>query len=313
LARKTFLHSAITASYCAEVSKIFIILQPFSINRQTKNANITILLDFFFFFIKMLRTPFIMVILNVTPDSFFDGGRFNSEKAWLQQVEKMLSEGVDILDVGGFSSRPGCDFVSEEEELRRVVPAVVSLKRRFPDVKISVDTFRSRVAQECVDAGASIINDISGGNIEPEIWDVVAENHHVKYVLMHGVESWETLHRNIDEHADIVSLVKDFLKIKMEQLQKKGIDNQRIILDPGFGFGKTTPQNYQLLHNLSTFAEMGTVMVGLSRKSMIWEVLGITPEESLQGTIALNELALMNGATYLRVHSPSKPPPKGRM
>ena len=243
-----------------------------------------------------------MGILNVTPDSFFDGGRFNNEKAWLEQAEKMLLEGADIVDVGGFSSRPGCDFVGEEEELRRVLPVVVGLKYRFPDIKISVDTFRSKVAQECVDAGASIINDISGGNIEPEIWDVVAKNQHVSYVLMHGVESLETLHRNIDENADIVAVVKDFFKIKIEQLQKKSIDNQRIILDPGFGFGKTTSQNYQLLQNLNIFAEMGTVMVGLSQKRMIGKVFGITPEESLQGTIALNKLALMNGATYLRVH-----------
>jgi dihydropteroate synthase len=251
---------------------------------------------------KMLRTPIIMGRLNVTPDSFFDGGRFNSDKPMFKQAEKMILEGADIIDVGGFSTRPGCDFVSEDEELRRVVPAIDGLKRRFPDTKFSIDTFRAKVARECVDAGASIVNDISGGNIEPKIWDVVAKNQYVGYVLMHGVESLETLHRNIDENADIVSVVKDFFKIKLEQLQKKGIDSQRIILDPGFGFGKTIPQNYQLLQNLNTFAEMGAVMVGLSRKSMIWKVLEITPEESLQGTIALNKLALINGATYLRVH-----------
>ena len=244
----------------------------------------------------------VMGILNITPDSFFDGGRFNSDKTLFKQAERLLLEGADIVDVGGFSTRPGCDWVSEAEELRRIVPAIEGLKRRFPDIKIAVDTFRSKVAQECIGAGASIINDISGGNIDEKIWDVVAENQHVDYILMHGVENLETLHRNIDENADIVSLVKDFFKIKMERLQQKSIDNQRIILDPGFGFGKTIVQNYLLLHYLHTFAEMGTVLVGLSRKSMIWKVLEITPEESLAGTIALNMLALINGATYLRVH-----------
>ena len=327
-----------------------------------------------------------MGILNVTPDSFFDGGRFNSDKAWLAQTEKMLAEGADIVDVGGFSSRPGCDFVSEDEELRRVLPAVVGLKQRFPDVEISVDTFRAKVAKECIHAGADIINDISGGNIEPEIWNVIAENQHVMYVLMHGMESWETLHcvnndvtidvlHNLtsrhcegDSHCGIdpqpkqssghcvldpqqcsgllrcarndgrlhdddanseknkiphcvrndavlyynsgdnggVAAIgptgRNYCQTKVSQLQSKGIDTQRIILDPGFGFGKTIPQNYQLLRNLRTFADMGPVLAGLSRKTMIWKVLGITPEESLHGTMILNMLALLNGATYLRVH-----------
>ena len=298
--------------------------------------------------------PTIMGILNVTPDSFYDGGRFVSDKAWLAQAEKMLSEGADIVDVGGFSSRPGYDFVSENEELQRVLPVVVGLKQRFPDVKISVDTFRAKVAQECIHAGANIINDISGGNIEPEIWNVIAENQHVIYVLMHGVESLETLHRGEclesqfflpqrftkdfhKEHKVLSNstlslcsfvctscslwlkrllrqppcpeeplaphnLVKHFFQTKLIQLQTKGIDNQRIILDPGFGFGKTIPQNYQLLRNLRTFADMGPVLAGLSRKTMIWKVLEITPEESLHGTMILNMLALLNGATYLRVH-----------
>ena len=243
-----------------------------------------------------------MGILNVTPDSFFDGGRFRSDKTAFKHAEQMILEGADIVDVGGFSSRPDCAMVSETEELRRTVAVVEGLRRRFPDTKISIDTFRSKVARECVDAGATIVNDISGGNIDEKIWDVVAENQHVKYVLMHGVESLETLHRNIAENADIVAQVKDFFTIKIEQLQKKGIDSQRIILDPGFGFGKTISQNYQLLQNLNIFAEMGATLAGLSRKSMIWKVLGITPEESLPETIALNKLALINGATYLRVH-----------
>jgi len=241
-------------------------------------------------------------ILNITPDSFYDGGRFNCNRKWLAQVEKMLSEGVDIIDVGGFSSRPDCGFVNEDEELKRVLPVVIELKQRFPGIKISIDTFRSKVAEECIRAGTTIINDISGGIIDPKLWDVIAENQHVAYILMHGVENAETLHRNIDENADIVTVVKDFFKIKLKQLNDRGIDNQRIILDPGFGFGKTITQNYRLLYYLNTFAEMGTVLVGLSRKSMIWKVLKITPEESLSGTMILNMLALLNGATYLRVH-----------
>ena len=250
----------------------------------------------------MIKVPTVVGILNVSPDSFFDGGRFKSDKTLFKHAERLLSEGADVVDVGGFSSRPGCDWVSEEAELRRTVPIIDGLKRRFPDTKISVDTFRSRVARESIHAGASIINDISGGNIDREIWDVVAENQHVSYILMHGVENLETLHRNLDENADVVSVVKDFFTVKMEQLQQKGIDSKRIILDPGFGFGKTIYQNYQLLNHLSTFAEMGTVLAGLSRKSMIWKVLNVTPAESLSGTIALNMLALINGATFLRVH-----------
>ena len=246
--------------------------------------------------------PIIMGILNITPDSFYDGGRFNSDKAWLAQAEKMLSEGVDIVDVGGFSSRPGCDLIDEDEELKRVLPIVAGLKCRFPDLKISIDTFRSKISRECIHAGASIVNDISGGNIDPKIWDTISENQHVTYILMHGVENLESLHRNADENADIVSIVKEFFKTKMEQLQEKGIDSQRIILDPGFGFGKTTAQNYRLLYYLNTFAEMGTILAGLSRKSMIWKVLKIMPGKSLPGTMILNILALLNRATYLRVH-----------
>ena len=254
------------------------------------------------YILQMIEQPVIMGILNVTPDSFYDGGRFNSDKTMFQHAERLISEGADIVDIGGCSSRPNCDLASEKEELGRVIPAIVGLKQRFPQAIISVDTFRSKVAQEGIDAGATIINDISGGNIDEKIYDVVAENQHVNYILMHGVETLETLHRNIDENADIVSLVKDFFAIKMKKLKQKGIDSQRVILDPGFGFGKTISQNYQLLRNLNTFADMGTVLAGLSRKTMIWKVLKITPEESLQGTMILNMLALINGATYLRVH-----------
>jgi len=250
----------------------------------------------------MIERPIIMGILNVTPDSFYDGGRFNSDKTMFQHAERLISEGADIIDIGGFSSRPNCDLASEEEELKRVIPTVVGVKQRFPQATISVDTFRSKVAQMCIESGATIINDISGGNIDEKIYDVVAENHHVTYILMHGVKTLDTLHRNIDENADITSLVKDFFTTKMEKLQQKGINNQRVILDPGFGFGKTIPQNYQLLRNLNTFADLGQVLAGLSRKTMIWKVLEITPAESLPGTMMLNMLALTNGATYLRVH-----------
>lgn len=243
-----------------------------------------------------------MGILNATPNSFYDGGYYSDEKELLAQAERLVSEGADIIDIGGYSTKPNCEPVSEEEELKRVVPLVKALAQRFPDIAVSVDTFRAKVAEESIMAGATIINDISGAHFEERIIDVVAQHPKVQYVLMHCAETLETMHRINHRDEDIVMVVKDFFVNKLAVLQERGIEKGRIILDPGLGFGKTMRQNFQLLRYLDTFVNMGAVLVGLSRKSMVYKTLNITPQEALAGTIALDTIALMNGARYIRVH-----------
>ncbi|MDR0364102.1 MAG: dihydropteroate synthase [Bacteroidales bacterium] len=248
------------------------------------------------------KSIFIMGILNNTPNSFYDGGFHAGEKALLAKAEKMISEGADIIDIGGFSTKPNCEIVSEAEERHRVIPLVRTIKNLFPDIMISVDTFRSNIAEASIEAGATIINDISGSQFDEKIIDVVARCKQVLYVMMHCAESIDKMHNMNHEGEDITEVVKRFFEEKLFLFQSKGIENKRIILDPGFGFGKTIPQNYQLLRYLNTFAKMGDTLAGLSRKSMIYKTLKITPQEALQGTVALNMIALMNGAKYLRVH-----------
>lgn len=243
-----------------------------------------------------------MGILNNTPDSFYDGGRHHGEKMALARAEQMIADGADIIDIGGFSTKPHCEIVSEAEECRRVVPLVRTIKRHFPATTISVDTFRAATAQESVEAGADIVNDISGAQFDEKIIDVAARNKNVRYVLMHCAESIETMHEMNHAADDIVDVVSRFFENKLALLQSEGIDKERIILDPGFGFGKTIAQNFQLLRYLNTFAKMGATLVGISRKSMIYKTLQTTPQDALVGTAALNMAALMNGAKYLRVH-----------
>ncbi len=250
-----------------------------------------------------LQTPKIMGILNVTPDSFYDGGKFIEKNIILQQAEKMLLEGADILDIGGYSTRPNAENISENEELDRVLPNIEAIIKNFPDAIISVDTFRANVAKEAIKVGASIINDISGGNLDENMFQTMADlnkSQNIPYVLMHTRGTPKTMTQLADYEDILLDLVAYFQQ-KIYQLQKLGIKD--IIIDLGFGFAKNVEQNFFLLKNLSYFEILEKpILVGISRKSMIYKTLQITPQNSLNGTTALNMAALMNGASFLRVH-----------
>lgn len=246
-----------------------------------------------------LERPLVMGILNVTPDSFYDGGKYQEEGALLKQAEAMLAEGAQIIDVGGMSSRPGSEVISVEEELERVLPAVRALRRRFPEVVISIDTVHSRVAAEAVAAGASMVNDISAGRFCTDMYRVVA-GLGVPYVLMHMQGAPKDMQRQ-PEYEDVVQEVLDFFIAEAGKLRQAGVTD--IILDPGFGFGKTVAHNYQMLRNMHVFKILDyPILAGLSRKSLISKVLGISPAGALNGTTALNMVALQQGAKILRVH-----------
>ena len=247
-----------------------------------------------------LSTPRVMGILNVTPDSFYDGGRyFQNEHRVLQQAEKMLLEGATFLDIGGYSSRPGAEEVSVEEEKRRVVENVALVTKHFPEAYVSVDTFRAEVAREAVAAGAGMVNDISGGELDQQMFDTIAELQ-VPYILMHMRGTPQTMQGFITYENLVVDVLDDLQK-KMARLRELNVKD--IIVDPGFGFAKTIDQNYTLLKNLSVFLTLGApLLVGLSRKSMIYRRLNIDVEAAGNGTTVLNTLALMNGAGILRVH-----------
>ena len=246
-----------------------------------------------------LDEPAIMGILNVTPDSFFDGGKYKDEQSIINQVDKMINGGADIIDIGAYSSRPNAEHISEEEELNRIIPIIKLIRLQYPDVIISADTFGSIVAKECVAAGADLINDISGGTIDENIFITIAKLQ-VPYVLMHIKGTPQNMQSN-PEYINVVEEVKAYFTEKIAQLNALGVTN--IILDPGFGFGKTVEHNYQLLNNLDTFSEFGLpVLAGVSRKSMINKVIGTTPEKALNGTTVLNTIALLKGAKILRVH-----------
>jgi dihydropteroate synthase len=247
-----------------------------------------------------LAVPKVMGIINVTPDSFYSGSRFNTDNEILKVGETMLIEGADILDVGGYSSRPGASNVPVEEEKRRVVNAIGLLRKRFPSAVISVDTFRSDVALEAINGcGADIINDITGGDSDEKMFATVADLH-VPYILMHMKGTPETMQLN-PVYDDVVSDILKWIGERVVKLQSAGVKD--IIIDPGFGFGKTIEQNYELLSRLEDLFIPGfPVLVGLSRKSMIWKTLEIQPEEALAGTSVLNTIALLKGADILRVH-----------
>ena len=246
-----------------------------------------------------LTAPVVMGIINITPDSFYDGSRWNNEKELLLHAERMLNEGARILDIGGMSSKPGATEVTEEEELRRVLPAIVALHKNFPQAILSIDTWRSTVLNEAVAAGASMVNDISGGNKDPALWKTVAQLK-LPYILMHMQGEPATMQKNpVYHHA--VKEVFDWFKEKILQLNTHGIYD--IILDPGFGFGKTVKHNFQLLHQLSVFQLFGLpILAGVSRKSMICKTLNLKPGQALNGTTVVNTIALLNGASILRVH-----------
>ncbi len=244
-----------------------------------------------------------MGILNVTPDSFYDGGKFIEKNIILQQAEKMLLAGADILDIGGYSTRPNAENISENEELDRVLPNIEIIIQKFPDAIISVDTFRANVAKEAIKVGASIINDISGGNLDENMFQTMADLNkfqNIPYVLMHTRGTPKTMTQLTDYEDILLDLVAYFQK-KIYELQKLGVKD--IIIDLGFGFAKNVEQNFFLLKNLSYFEILDKpILVGISRKSMIYKTLQTTSQNALNGTTALNMAALMNGASFLRVH-----------
>ncbi|HVW59786.1 MAG TPA: dihydropteroate synthase [Puia sp.] len=245
------------------------------------------------------ESPLVMGIINSTPDSFYSGSRTGDEKGFLRQAEAMVKEGADILDIGGQSTRPGAAWVGEEEELRRVVPFIELLLRHFPEAFISVDTWYSRVAREAVTAGASMINDVSGGLQDPAMLSV-AGSLGVPYVCMHMKGTPATMNKEA-VYTDVTREVLDFFISRVEDCRTAGIHD--IILDPGMGFAKTHRHNLELLCNLSALRMLGyPILLGVSRKSTIYKLLGITPEEALNGTTVLNTLGLANGADILRVH-----------
>ncbi len=246
-----------------------------------------------------LSSPKIMGILNITPDSFYDGGKYNNSTAIINQVEKMLSEGATFIDVGSYSSRPGAKHISEEEELNRIVPVIKLLKSEFSNLLISVDTFRSDVAKQCISNGACMVNDISAGSMDPNMFTTIAELQ-VPYIMMHMQGKPQNM-QITPTYNDVVKEVLYYFSEKINKLYALGIND--IITDVGFGFGKTTSQNYQLLKNLNLFKNLEVAtLAGLSRKSMLFKPLEITQNEALNATTSANTIALLNGANILRVH-----------
>ena len=246
-----------------------------------------------------LTKPKIMGILNITPDSFFDGGKYNSEYKILNQVEKMLLEGADIIDIGGHSSRPGAKKLTIEKETERVIPIIKLIVGKFKNIIISIDTFRSEIARKAIEAGASIINDISGGDLDKKMYQVAGELK-VPYIIMHmkGVPSNM---QNDTEYDNVIFDIIKNLSYKIDLAKKAGVLD--IIIDPGFGFGKSIKDNFKILQNLSSFKQLNQpIMVGLSRKSMIYKLLESSANDALNGTTCLNSISLNNVANIIRVH-----------
>jgi dihydropteroate synthase len=247
-----------------------------------------------------LSKPVVMGILNVTPDSFYNGGKFCSEIEILTHTEKMLREGAAIIDIGAVSTRPGSEEISEDEEWKRLGPILISLINHFPEAIFSADTYRSRIAEMAVREGVQMINDISGGSFDVKMPSTIAK-HKVPYIMMHIQGTPQNMQAN-PHYFNVVEEVKKFFEQQLERFKQLGV-TENIILDPGFGFGKTLEHNYRLLKNLNVLRDLGfPVMAGLSRKSLINKVLKTTPEEALNGSTVLNVLALLNGVNILRVH-----------
>lgn len=245
-------------------------------------------------------TPVVMGILNVTPDSFYDGGKYTSELKAIERIHQIVDEGAGIIDVGAYSTRPGADFVDEKEELARLSWAVELVRKYFPNIPVSIDTFRAGVAREIISCmGPVIINDISGGTMDDGMFDFIAESG-LPYIMMHIKGTPQTMQKN-PVYTDVVGEVGDFFEKRIEVLNRKGFDN--IILDPGFGFGKTLEHNYELMQGMSDFQKWEyPLLVGISRKTMIYKLLGGSAEDALNGTTVLNTIALLKGASILRVH-----------
>ena len=246
-----------------------------------------------------LSTPKIMGILNITPNSFYDGGKYSSEKNAILQVEKMLIEGATFIDIGAYSSKPNAELVSEEEELNRIIPVVKVILNKFPEALLSIDTFRSSVAQACIENGAALINDISAGNLDEKMFEVIAKNN-VPYIMMHLRGTPQTMQSQTN-YEHLINEMITYFSDKINMARSLGIND--LIIDPGFGFAKTTDQNFEILSNLELFKMLELPIVsGVSRKSMIYKTLDTTPDEALNGTTVLNTIAITKGANIIRVH-----------
>ena len=246
-----------------------------------------------------LVSPKVMGILNVTPNSFFDGGKFKTESVILSQVEKMLSDGATFIDIGAYSSKPSAEFVSEKEELQRIVPVVNLILEKFPDCLISIDTFRSEVAKVCLENGAAIINDISAGNLDNKMLETIAK-YNVPYIMMHMRGTPQTM-QTMANYDNIVKEMLFYFSQRIAEARSLGIND--LIIDPGFGFAKTLEQNYEVLQKLELFEMLELpLLAGFSRKSMIYKTLNSNAQEALNGTSVLNTIALTKGAKILRVH-----------
>jgi len=244
-------------------------------------------------------TPKIMGVLNLTSDSFYDGGKYQQEKLRIEQTAKMLREGADIIDLGAVSSRPGAEIIKEDEELDRIIGPLQQLIKEFPEATFSIDTFRSAVACECINTGAHIINDISGGNFDEKMFETIAQLG-VPYILMHIHGTPENM-QQAPIITDIIQIIKKYFTEKVTTLQKLGVED--IILDPGFGFGKTLECNYTILKSLEKLRiDDLPILAGISRKSMVNKVINTKPSEALNGSTVLNTIALLNGTNILRVH-----------
>lgn len=246
-----------------------------------------------------LSKPITMGILNITPDSFYDGGKYKNADQIIRQVEKMSSEGTKIIDIGGYSTRPNATNIPENEELERVLFAIEAILERFPNTLISIDTFRANIAERAVQAGAKMVNDVSGGTLDDKMFETVARLK-VPYILMHMKGSPQTM-TQLTNYDNLILEMIDFFQIQIAKLREIGVMD--IILDVGLGFAKTIEQNYELIQKLDSFKIFELpILVGASRKSMIWKKLHLSPAEALNGTTAVNTIALQNGANILRVH-----------
>ena len=246
-----------------------------------------------------LSTPKVMGILNVTPNSFFDGGKYKNESEIRSQVEKMLNDGATFIDIGAYSSKPNAEFVSEAEELQRIVPIVNLILKHFPETLLSIDTFRSEVAKACIENDAAIINDISAGNLDDKMLETIAK-YNVPYIMMHMRGTPQTM-QSMTDYENIVKEMLFYFSEKVAKARSLGIND--LIVDPGFGFAKTIEQNYEVLQKLDLFSTLELpILVGFSRKSMIYKALNSNAENALNGTTVLNSIALTKGANILRVH-----------
>ncbi|MDI9356047.1 MAG: dihydropteroate synthase [Chitinophagaceae bacterium] len=250
-----------------------------------------------------LSIPRVMAIINLTPDSFFDGGKIKTDIELLKITEKHISQGAFLLDIGGYSTRPDAEHITELEETKRIQGKIKIIKKNFPDIYISIDTFRTNIAKMAIEEGATLINDVSGGQLDPYIYQI-ASQYHVPYILTHYRGTPKTMNQ-LSKYTDIVTEVCDYLQVTAKKIRTQNIND--IIIDPGFGFAKTTEQNFKLLQKMKYLTRLNMPMlVGISRKSFLYKTIETSPNESLPTTTALHLIALQNGANILRVHDPKE-------